>query len=45
MHSTTVYLTEKQKNFFKERHEKLGIPVAVQMREAFDLYILEKDRK
>ena len=39
MHSTTVYLNDEQKDFFKDRHKKLSIPVAVQMREAFDLYM------
>ncbi len=44
MYSTTIYLTTEQKTFFKDRHKQSGIPIAVQMREAFDLYI-EKNNK
>lgn len=45
MHSTTLYLTEKQKAFFEDRRVKTGIPMAVQIREAIDLYIQEKEEK
>lgn len=45
MHSTTVYLTDKQKTFFKKRYNTTKIPIAVQMREAFDVYIKEHNKE